>query len=183
MPSWGSIGDQPTTFPIYTEAVKLCALAFAVVTGLGASVATCQSVSSRAERATVCDVVNHPSHFIGKTVEVRAQIWADSRHPGFFWMNKSSLPSGTACRFLWASLKDDGNNLGGATAFGTFRGRVVKKLWQKSNLASPDPKGPQVVFLVDQVSDIYLKRDYLQGPVPLLQLYDRKTASFVRPED
>ena len=39
-----------------------------------------------------------------------------------------------------------------------------------------------MIFLVDQQSDIYLRRDYLNGPIPMLQLYDQQTASFVRPE-
>ena len=40
-----------------------------------------------------------------------------------------------------------------------------------------------VLFLIDQASDIHLRRDHLNGPVPRLQLYDTKTATFVRPED
>jgi hypothetical protein len=132
--------------------------------------------------ATVCDIANHPSQFIGKTVEVRAQVWPDYRYPNFFWMSESSPQFGRACRFLEASFKG-GTDLAGQTASGTFRGKVVKRLFrQKSEFLAPDPKGLPVIFIVDQQSDIYLRRDYLSGPIPILQLYDVKTASFFRPE-
>jgi hypothetical protein len=145
------------------------------------SPARARSADISIAKATVCDIVNHPSQFIGKTVEVGAQIWPDYRYPNFFWMNESSLQIGKACRFLQASFKI--TDLAGQTAFGTFRGRIVKRLSrQKSNLLAPDPKGLPVIFIVDQQSDIYLRRDYFSGPIPKLQLYDMGTASFFRPE-
>jgi hypothetical protein len=85
------------------------------------------------------------------------------------------------CPFLQASF-DARSGLGGQQALGTFRSRIVKRLSpQKSSLLAPDPNGLSLVFLVDQLSDIYLKRDYLSGPVPKLQLYDQHTDGFVRP--
>jgi hypothetical protein len=132
-------------------------------------------------KTTVCDIVNHPSQFIDKTVEVRAQIWSDYRYSNLFWMNESSEQFGKVCSFLEASFKAD-SVLGGQQAFGTFRGRIVKRLSrQKSSLLAADPNGLQVIFLVERQSNIYLRRDYLGGPVPKLQLYDQQKASFVRP--
>jgi hypothetical protein len=98
-------------------------------------------------------------------------------------MNESSPQFGTVCRFRQASFKVR-SDLEDQTAFGTFRGRIVKRLYpQKSTLLAPDPKGLPLIFIVDQQSDVYLRRDYLNGPIPTLQLYDLQTASFVRPED
>jgi hypothetical protein len=163
--------------------VILRAVAVVLVIAIAGTFAPAQSATVSAEQTTVCDIVNHPSDFIGKTVEVRAQIWTDTRDPCFFWMNESSSQFGKVCRFLKASFLV-GTDLAGQTAFGTFRGRIVKRLYrQKSTPLDPDPKGPQVIFLVDQQSDVYLRRDYLNGPIPILQLYDPQTASFVRPED
>jgi hypothetical protein len=163
--------------------VKFRALTLVLVIGITASPAPAQSADMSAEQTTVCDIVNHPSQFIGRTVKVRAQIWPDSRYPNFFWMNESSPQFGTVCRFLRASFKA-GSGLEGQTAFGTFRGRIAKKLYrQKSTLLVPDPKELPVIFLVDQQSDVDLGRDYLNGPIPMLQLYDPQTASFVRPEN
>jgi hypothetical protein len=154
---------------------------FVLVVGIMVSPVCAQSVDSGVAKTTVCDIVNHPSQFIDKTVEMRAQIWSDYRYSKFFWMNESSGQFGKACPFLQATFKAD-SGLGGQQAFGTFRGRIVKRLSrQKSSLVAPDPKGLQVIFLVDRQSDIYLRRDYLSGPVPKLQLYDQQAASFVRP--
>jgi hypothetical protein len=161
--------------------MKFNAIMFVLVAGIMASPACEQSEDSSVVKTTVCDIVNHPSQFIGKTVEIRAQIWPDYRYSNFHWMNESSVQLSKVCPFLQASFKDD-SGLGGQQAFGTFRGRIVKILLrQKSSLLAPDPKGLPVIFLVDQQSDIYLRRDYLSGPVPKLQLYDQRTASFVRP--
>jgi hypothetical protein len=135
------------------------------------------------EQATICNIVNHPSDFIGKTVEIRAQIWADYRYRDFFWMNESSSQLNKVCRFLQASFTQE-SGLGGQTAFGTFRGRIVKKQSRQASTAlGSEPKGLEIIFLVDQASDIRLRHDYLSGPVPRLQLYDTKTATFIRPED
>lgn len=154
---------------------------FVLVAGITASPASAQLVDSSVVKTTVCDVVNHPSQFIGKTVEIRAQIWPDYRYPNFHWMNESSVQFGKVRPFLQASFKAS-SDLGGEQAFGTFRGRIVKRFSrQESSSLAPDPKGLSVIFLVDQQSDIYRRWDYLSGPVPELQLYDQQTASFVRP--
>ncbi len=154
---------------------------FVLVAGMMASPACAQSADSSVVKTTVCDIVNHPSQFIGKTVEIRAQIWPDYKYPNFQWMNESSVQFGKVCPFLQTSFTAH-SSLGGQQAFGTFRGRIVKRLSrQKSSLLPPDPKGSPVIFLVDRQSDIYLRRDYLSGPVPMLQLYDQQIGSFVRP--
>ena len=142
----------------------LRALTLVLAIGTMANLALAESADVSAEQTTVCDIVNHPSRFIGKTVEVRAQIWPDVRNPNFFWMNESSPQFDKVCRFLQASFKI-GSDLYGQTAFGTFRGRIVKRLYrQKSTLRSPIQKDrPGVIFLVDQQSDIYLGRDYVNA--------------------
>jgi hypothetical protein len=158
--------------------VKLKTLMLVLGTVMTASPVCAQSADISVAKATVCDIVNHPSQFIGKTVEVRAQIWPDERHPNLFWMNESSVQIGKACRFLQASFKG-GTDLAGQHAFGTFRGRIVKRLSnQNPALLAKD----SVIFLVDQQSDVYLRRDYLNGPIPLLQLYDLQTSSIIRPQ-
>ena len=163
--------------------MKFRASALVLAIGIMVSPALAQSADMSPEQTTVCDIVNHPSQFIDKTVKVRAQIWPDSRYSNFFWMNESSPQFGTVCRFRQASFKVR-SDLEDQTAFGTFRGRIVKRLYpQKSTLLAPDPKGLPLIFIVDQQSDVYLRRDYLNGPIPTLQLYDLQTASFVRPED
>ena len=161
--------------------MKFRALIFVLVAGIAASPACAQSADGSVVKTTVCDIVNHPSQFIGKTVELRAQIWPDYRNSNFHWMNESSVLFGKVCPFLQASFKSH-SGLGGQQAFGTFRGTIVKRLSrQQSSLLAPDPKGSPVIFLVDQQADIYLRRDYQSGPVPMLQLYDQQTGSFVRP--
>lgn len=158
------------------------ALTFALAIGITGSIAPAQPADVSAKPTTVCDIVNHPTQFIGKTVEVRAQIWPDFRYPNFFWMNESSPQFDKVCPFLQASFKV-GSDLYGQTAFGTFRGRIVKRLYrQKSTILSPIQNHRLVIFIVDQQSNIYLRRDYLNGPIPTLQLYDPQTASFIRPE-
>jgi hypothetical protein len=135
---------------IYTGSVKFRVLTFVLVIGITTSPPPAQSADMSAEQTTVCDIVNHPSQFIGKTVKVRAQIWPDSRYPNFFWMNESSPQFGTVCRFLQASFKNE-SSLEGQTAFGTFSGRIVRKLYhQKSTLLVPDPKELPLILLVDQ---------------------------------
>ena len=173
------IADYPTNDILYP--MRVIALIFGLFAGLMASPACAKSADSDVVKTTVCDIVNHPSQFTGKTVEIRAQVWPDSGSPDLQWMNESSVQSGKVCAFLEASFMP-GSGLGGQQAFGTFRGRIVKKLSrQKSSMLTPDSSGPPVIFLVDQQSDIYMKRDYLNGPIPMLQLYDPQTATFVRP--
>jgi hypothetical protein len=163
--------------------VKLQPLMIALVTGVLSNGPLAHSSDTKVEQTTVCNIANHPPDFIGKTIEIRAQIWADHRYRDFFWMNESSAPLAKVCRFLQASFTQE-SDLSGQTAFGTFRGKIVKKLsHQTSTLWGSEPKGLGIIFLVDQASDIHLRRDYLSGPIPQLQLYDRETATFVRPED
>jgi hypothetical protein len=163
--------------------VKLQTLLIVLVTGILGHGTLAYSADMKVEKTTVCNIVNHPSHFIGKTVEIGAQIWADYRYGDFFWMNESSIQLDKVCRFLQASFAQ-GSDLSGQTAFGTFRGRIVKKLSrQTSTVLGSEPKELEIIFLVDQASDIHLRRDYLSGPIRTLQLYDRETAAFVRPKD
>jgi hypothetical protein len=68
-----------------TGSVKFRASALVLAIGITVSPALAQSADMSTEQTTVCDIVNHPSQFIDKTVEVRAQIWPDSRYPNFFW--------------------------------------------------------------------------------------------------
>jgi hypothetical protein len=161
--------------------VKLHTWIIVLVTAALTNGALACSAQAKVERTTLCNIVNHPSDFIGKTVEIRAQIWSDNRHRGLFWMNESSTQLDKVCRFLPAtnpSIAED------EKAFGTFRGRIVKDIPRvPSTPASAPPKGLGITFVVDESSDIHLRQDYLSGPVPILQLYDRETARFVRPED
>lgn len=162
--------------------VKLQTLMIVLLAGaLGHGLAA-QSAATKVERTTLCNIVNHPSDFIGKRVEIRAQIWADNRYPDSFWMNESSIQFDSVCRFLQATFTHE-SGLDGQTAFGTFRGTIVRKESFGGTLISHIPKGLGIIFAVDKASDIYLRRDYASGPVPKLQLYDPKTARIVRPED
>jgi hypothetical protein len=168
--------------PVYTLPMNYRALTLVLAAGITASPVCSQSADISVAKTTVCDIVNHPSQFIGKTVEVRAQIWPDYSYSNLYWLNESSVQFGKVCRFLQASFRTK-SGLGGQRAFGTFRGRIIERLSrQKSSLVAPDPKGLPVIFLVDQQSDIYLRRDYLSGPTPILQLYNQQTGSLVRPE-
>ena len=174
---------QSTQNRTYTERVKLQMLTIVLLAGVLGDAAPVRSAAISVEQTTICNIVNHPTDFIGKTVEIRAQIWADYRYGDFFWMNESSSQFNKVCRFLQASLTRE-SGLGGQTAFGTFRGRIVKKQSrQASTVLGSKPKGLEIIFLVDQASDIHSRRDYLSGPVPRLQLYDAKTATFISPED
>jgi hypothetical protein len=98
-------------------------------------------------------------------------------------MKESSSQFNTVCPFLQGTFTQK-TSLAGQTAFGTFRGRIVKKLSrQASTPFSAVGEGMKTILLVDEVSDTYLRRDYLSGPVPKLQLYDQNTATFVRPSN
>lgn len=178
-----SLATNKPESDLYTGRGKLQTLMIVLVAGVLGNGSLAHSADMRVEQTTICAIVNHPSQFIGKTVEIRAQIWADHRYRDFFLMNESSSELNKVCRFLQASFTQK-SGLSGQTAFGTFRGRIVKKLSrQASTLLGPEPKGLGIIFLVDQAFDIHLRRDYLSGPIPILQLYDRETATFVRPED
>jgi hypothetical protein len=154
-----------------------------LLAGLMGNGTAAHSAGMKVERTTLCNIVSHPSDFIGKTVEIRAQIWADYRYPDFFWMNESASQFSTVCQFLQASFIQ-ATDLSGQTAFGTFRGRIVKKQSRQAyTVFRSEPKGLRIILLVDKASDIYLRRDYSNGAIPRLQLYDTKTATFVRPVD
>jgi hypothetical protein len=168
-----------TQIPVYTGPVKLRTWIIVLVTAALTNGTMACSAQAKVERTTLCNIVNHPSDFIGKTVEIRAQIWGDDRSR--FWMNESSTQFDRVCRFLQATNVGIGD---GQMAFGTFRGRIVKKIPRvPSTLASAPPKGLPIILIVDESSDIHLRRDDLSGPVPILQLYDRETGAVVRPED
>lgn len=152
-----------------------------LATVFGATVA--HALSTTVTVTSVCNIVNHAADFIGKTVEVRAQIWADYRHPSFFWMNESASYDDKACQFLQATFAH-ATDLSGQTAFGTFRGTIVKKqARQASVLIGPKSKGLGIILVVDQSADIYLRRDYSNGPIQLPRIYDWETGTFVRPKD
>jgi len=179
----GLVGPRFKKTRIYTGCVKLETLTLVLMTAVLGSGTFAHSADMKGEQPTVCDIVHHPSEYIGKTVEIRAQIWADYRYRDFFWMNESSIQFNKVCRFLQASFTQE-SGLGGQTAFGTFRGRIVKKLSrQRSTLLDSEPGGPGILFIVDKASDVHLIRDYLSGPIPRLQLYDQQAAAFIRPED
>jgi hypothetical protein len=181
-PAKGKSRPQYSESRTYTWRVKLQAPMIMLVAGVLSS-GLAHSADVKVQQTTVCDIVNHPSDFIGKTVEIRAQIWADYRNRDFFWMNESSSQFSKVCRFLPASFSQR-SDLGGQTAFGTFRGRIVKKLAHRTSTPFGfEPKGLGIIFVVDQASDIHSRRVYLSGPVPNLQLYDRETGMFIRPMD
>jgi len=177
------VADHSPRSQTYTDRVKLQTLILVLLAGVFGDATVAHSLSTKVETTTVCNIVNHPADFIGKTVEIRAQIWADYRFPEFFWMNESSSQDNKVCRFLQATFSN-ATDLTGQTAFGTFRGTVGKKQsHQASVLFGPKSKGPRIVFVVDQSGDIRLRRNYLNGPIPLLRIYDKESGTFVSPED
>ncbi len=164
---------------VYTPRVKLQVLILALVTGVLSFGSLAHSAETGLVHSTVCEIVNQPTSFVGKTVEIRAQIWPDDRNPNFFWMNEVSLQLEKVCRFLPATSVP----LAGQTAFATFRGTIVRKMSrQQSTLVGPPPRGLGIIFVVDAISDIHLERKHPNDPIPLLQLYDGERGTFVRPE-
>ncbi len=129
-------------------------------------------------QATVCDIVNNPLQFEGKLVRVRAEAWSDTGHDHQSWMNEVTMRSGKVCQFLHAWFSEQAY-LGGSSGFGTFTGRIVRE----ATPLSLDASGNKVrlVFLVEQLSDVYGSQN-LNSLVPPLQLYDRRTGSFIKPE-
>ena len=163
--------------------VKLRTVIAVLSTALMSNGVVARSADLNVEHTTLCNILNHPSDFIGKSIEIRAQIWPDSRDTNFFWMNESSTQLGAVCPFLHATFTQK-TSLIGQTAFATFRGTIVKEQsHQASTVFAGLAQRNRVIFLVDEFSDIYRRRDYLNGPILKLQLYDQKTASFVRPEN
>jgi hypothetical protein len=162
--------------------VKLPALALVLATATAAIHASAQS-SQTPEETTVCDIVNHPSQFIGKTVKVRAQIWRDVDHRGQFWLNESSIEVGKVCRFLPAGL-DGPADLFGQTAFATFLGKVLSvSPIHQSQIASPTGSKSRISLVVEDLSDVHSEGGIQTGPIPILQLYDQQTASFIRTQN
>ena len=128
-------------------------------------------------QTTVCDLVNNPLQFEGKLVQVRAQIWADTDDVRRFWMNEVAMRSGKVCHFLEARINEP-TWFAGANGFGTFTGRLMHES-APLNLAAPRKR--IFAFIVEQESDAY-GIQYMNGTVPLLQLYDKQTGSFIKPE-
>jgi hypothetical protein len=161
-------------------AMKWCRLGAALIAGLVSVCAIGQPAPENAMQVTVCDIVNHPLQLKGKLVRVRAQVWSDIYHENQFWMNEASRDFDKPCHFLRAKFKA-GMGLGGSAGFGTFVGRVVN---------DPAPIGFDVLgsrgarsgvtLVVEQQSDMHGLRDY-NGPTPILQLFDSRSNSFVRP--
>ena len=129
-------------------------------------------------QATVCDIVNHPLQFEGKRVRVRAEAWSDIFRDQQFWMNEVTMRSGKLCQFLRARFIGQAY-LGGSSGFGTFTGRLVRE----SAPLSLDGRGSKerLVFIVEKESDVDAIQ-YRTGPNPPLQLYDKQTGAFIKPE-
>ena len=128
-------------------------------------------------QATVCDIVNNPLQFEGKTVRVRAEIWSDMYDVSKFWMNEVTMRSGKVCQFLKARINGP-TWFAGANGFGTFTGRIVREPAPLNRCASSKRS---FVFIVEQESDVYGIQN-VNGLVPPLQLYDKQTNSFIKPE-
>jgi hypothetical protein len=166
-------------------AMKRRAPSIALMIGLIGVGSFAQSFAEKAVQATVCDIVNNPLQFKGRLVQVRAQVWPDIHDYDQIWMNESPVSSmqvGKACRFLPAKFKTP-TELAGSAAFGTFTGRVIDNpAYFGSRIFPQTSKRSKVMLLIEQESDIYGKRDYLNGPIPILQLYDQQSGSFIRPQ-
>jgi hypothetical protein len=137
-----------------------------------------------------CDIANNPVQFKGKLVQVRAQIWPDAitsngTMPDGYRLYGSTKflgeESGT-CRFLPAHFVRP-NGLYGHTYSATFTGRVV------ANNQAVDPLHPwqpsrrsAVMLLIESQADVHGEKDYLNGAVRKLQIYDQRSRSFITPE-
>ena len=129
-------------------------------------------------QATVCDIVNNPVQFEGKPVRVRAWVSLDIDHDHQFWMNEVTMRSGRVCQFLRTRFSGQAS-LGGSTGFGTFTGRIVREATPLNFEASGSKV--RLVFVVEQASDVYGLQD-LNGLVRPLQLYDKQTGAFIKPQ-
>ncbi|HMH15567.1 MAG TPA: hypothetical protein VK578_20875 [Edaphobacter sp.] len=154
-----------------------CRKQFAILI-IGIATVGALAQSTPVTQTTVCDIVNNPLQFEGKLVQVRAHIWADTNDVRKFWMNEVTMRSGKVCRFLKTRI-DGPTSFTGANGFGTFTGRLVRESVPLNFEASSSKE--RGVFIVEQESDVY-GLEYLNGPVPLLQLYDKQTDSFIKPE-
>lgn len=129
-------------------------------------------------QATVCDIVNNPGRFEATWVRIRAQIWSDTVSAQQFWMNEVTMRSGKVCEFLRTRISGP-TRFAGANGFGTFTGRLVRE----SAPLSIEGRGSKerLVFIVEKESDVY-GIQYRGGPNPPLQLYDKQTAAFIKPD-
>jgi hypothetical protein len=124
------------------------------------------------EETTVCQIVNHPLQFKGKTIRLRARVWSDFRKS---WLNESPASAneiGKACRWLPVEFTHSSRLLG-SYAFGTFTGRLV---YQRSGDGRMHMR-----FLVEQASDIYDEK-IQNGLVAIPRLYDTATNSLFSPQ-
>src|SRR5262249_41409515 len=104
--------------------MRIKAMSILLTVWLTCVCATAQTELENTVQTTVCDLVNHPLHFKGKQIRVRAQIWSDYNK---FWLNESwagSMQIGRVCRWLPAEFTYP-TTLIGSSAFGTFTGRLV----------------------------------------------------------
>ncbi len=130
-------------------------------------------------------LANNPVQFIGKLVQVRAQIRPDAVTVNGYWLNGSTTFLGgeaSTCRFIPASFIRP-NGLYGHTYFGTFTGRVVR------NNQAVDPlhawrlsRGTVVMLVIESQEDVHGEKDYMNGLVRRPQIYDRRSHSFITPE-
>ena len=156
-----------------------------------ASYLVCVNALSQAKQekpveTNACDIANNPVQFKGKLVQVRTQIWPDTVTMNGYWLNGSTtFPAGEearTCRFIPASFIRP-NGLYGHTYFGTFTGRVV------GNNQAVDPLHPwrssrrsPVMLLIESQADVHGEKDYLNGLVRRLQIYDERSRFFITPE-
>jgi hypothetical protein len=154
-----------------------CHKQFAIlIIWMAAAGALAQSTS--VTQATVCDIVNNQLQFEGKLVQVRAQIRPDIYRDRQFWINEVTMKSGKICDFLKARIIGP-TSFAGANGFGTFTGRLVRDSMPPNFEASGSKV--RLVFIVEQESDVY-GLEHLNGPVPVLQLYDKQTGTFIKPQ-
>jgi hypothetical protein len=149
-----------------------------------------QAKQEKPVETNACDVANNPAQFKGRLVQVRAQIWPDTvtlngaRLDGYQLYGSTKFlgaESGT-CHFLPANFIRP-NGLYGFTYFATFTGRVV------GNNQAVDPLHPWrpsrrsgVMLLIESQADVHGERDFLNGPLRWLQIYDERSRSFITPE-
>lgn len=147
-----------------------------VITVLGA-----ESTSGSGREVSVCEIESQPSKFVGRDVEIRAQIWPDVYQPGLYWLNEASIKFGTVCHFLGARFTFP-TDLSRQSSFGTFTGSIVIEHVNTESKTFAIKQGqPDAIFVIKEQSNIRLSRMYLQGPVQQVQLFDQQTASFVSP--
>jgi hypothetical protein len=152
-----------------------------LLVGMMSVCAIAQPAPKCAMQVTICDIVNHPLQFKGKLVQVRAQVWSDIYHDHQFWMNEASVDFEKVCYFLPAKFTA-GTGLAGSAGFGTFIGRVViDPVPFGFDVSSRRAVRSRVMLVIEKQSDIYGLRDY-NGPIPILQLFDSRNNSFVRPQ-